>query len=121
MDYCKLIEAALRRDTPESLVDALDIAREFEEVGAVHVESAGRRDKGTTVYNKENFNRAHEYSKRIRAQANAMVRGGVDCDNMLDLYYKTHLFDAPHFFDSFCLYIEKDRAPEKQFYLPRRK
>jgi predicted phage terminase large subunit-like protein len=40
---------------------------------------------------------------------------------MLDLYYKTHLFDAPHFFDSFCIYIEKDRAPDKQFYLPRRK
>ena len=50
-----------------------------------------------------------------------MVRAGVDADNMLDLYYKTHLFDAPHFFDSFCIYIEKDRAPEKQFYLPRRK
>lgn len=50
-----------------------------------------------------------------------MVRDGVDADNMLDLYYRTHLFDAPHFFDSFCLYIEKDRAPEKQFYLPRRK
>jgi predicted phage terminase large subunit-like protein len=40
---------------------------------------------------------------------------------MIDLYYKTHLFDAPHFFDSFCIYIEKDRAPQKQFYMPRRK
>ncbi|MBQ2485476.1 MAG: hypothetical protein II518_00245, partial [Candidatus Methanomethylophilus sp.] len=50
-----------------------------------------------------------------------MVKDGVDVYNMLDLYYKTHLFDAPHFFDSFCIYIEKDRAPEKQFYVPRRK
>ena len=25
------------------------------------------------------------------------------------------------FFDSFCIYLEKDRAPEKRFYLPRRK
>ena len=50
-----------------------------------------------------------------------MVRVGVDAYNMLDLYYKTHLFDAPHFFDSFCIYIEKDRPAEKQFYLPRRK
>lgn len=121
MDYGKLIEAALARDTPESLIDALDITRELEEVGAVHVEGRGKHDHGTTVFNQNNFTRAHEYSKRIRAQANAMVRDGVDADNMLDLYYKTHLFDAPHFFDSFCIYIEKDRAPEKQFYLPRRK
>ena len=121
MDYGKLIEAAIRRDTPESLRDAFDATRELEEVGAVHVEGRGKRDYGTTVYNQDNFTLAHEYSKRIRAGANAMVRGGVDCDNMLDLYYKTHLFDAPHFFDSFCIYIEKDRAPEKQFYLPRRK
>lgn len=50
-----------------------------------------------------------------------MIRDGVSVDTMLDLYYRTHLFDAPHFFDSFCIYIEKDRSPEKQFYMPRRK
>ena len=60
-------------------------------------------------------------NRQIRAEANKMIRDGVAADDMLDLYYKSHLFDAPHFFDSFCLYIEKDRAPEKQFYLPRRK
>ena len=88
---------------------------------SVKVEGVGKRDRGTTVYDDDNFSRAHEYSKRIRAAANQMVRDGVDVENMLDLYYKTHLFDAPHFFDSFCIYIEKDRAPDKQFYLPRRK
>ena len=121
MDYGKLIEAALARDTPESVMDAFDIAREMEVDGAVHVEGRGKRDHGVTVYDEGNFTRAHEYAKRIRAAANAMVRMGVDVDAMLELYYKTHLFDAPHFFDSFCIYIEKDRAPEKQFYLPRRK
>lgn len=88
---------------------------------SVRVEGFGKRDHGTTVYDKDNFNAAHDFSKQIRAAANKMVRDGVDADRMLDLYYKTHLFDAPHFFDSFCIYIEKDRAPEKQFYLPRRK
>ena len=111
----------MARDTPESLVDAFDIAREWELVGSVVVEGVGIRDRGTTVYDKENFTRAHESSKAVRAAANRMVRDGVDVERMLDLYYKTHLFDAPHFFDSFCIYIEKDRAPEKQFYLPRRK
>lgn len=121
MDYGRIIEAALARDTPESLWDAFDVAREMELAGSVVVEGVGVRDRGTTVYNQENFVRAHEYSKAIRAAANKMVRDGVDTDKTLDLYYKTHLFDAPHFFDSFCIYIEKDRAPDKQFYLPRRK
>ena len=121
MDYGRLIEAALAVDTPESVTDAFDIIRELEVDGAVTVEGTGKHDHGTVVHNKENFTRAHEYAKRIRAAANAMVRVGVDADAMLDLYYKTHLFDAPYFFDSFCIYIEKDRAPEKQFYLPRRK
>ena len=121
MDYGKVFEAAMARDTPESILDAFDIARELEEDGAVRVEGRGKRDHGTTVYDEGNFTRAHEYSRRVRAAANAMVRLGVDVDAMLDLYYKTHLFDAPHFFDSFCIYIERERAPEKQFYLPRRK
>ena len=95
--------------------------RELETVGAVRVESVGKREKPTIIYDEDNFSRAHEYSKAIRSAANKMVRQGVDAERMLDLYYKTHLFDAPHFFDSFCIYIEKDRAPEKQFYLPRRK
>lgn len=89
--------------------------------GAVKVEGVGKRDYGTTIYNKENFADAHEFSKAIRAATSKMVRDGVAADKMLELYYKTHLFDAPHFFDSFCIYIEKDRAPDKQFYLPRRK
>ena len=89
--------------------------------GAVKVEGTGKRDYGQTIYDEANFTHAHEYNKEIRAAAQRMVRDGVAADEMLDLYYKTHLFDAPHFFDSFCIYIEKDRAPDKQFYLPRRK
>ena len=108
-------------DTPQSLRDAFDATRELETVGVVTVMSGGKRDYGTTVYDKDNFSRAHDYSKAIRASANKMVKDGVDPDNMLDLYYKTHLFDAPHFFDSFCISIEKDRPTKKQFYLPRRK
>lgn len=121
MDYGVLIEAAMKRDTPESLVDAFDAARELEEVGMVEVGTNDRRSTSEKVYNRENFRLAHEYSKRIRSAANRMVKGGIDVDHMLDLYYKTHLFDAPHFFDSFCIYIEKDRQIEKQFYLPRRR
>ena len=116
-----LIQKLIARDDPYALTDAFDLCRELEMDGAVHVEGRGKRDHGTTVYDDDNFTRAHELNKQLRIAANKMVRDGVDADNMIDLYYKSHLFDAPHFFDSFCLYIEKDRAPEKQFYLPRRK
>ena len=120
-DYVNLIPKLIARDDPYALADAFDLCRELEMDGAVHVEGRGKRDHGTTVYDDDNFTRAHELNKQLRIAANKMVRDGVDADNMIDLYYKSHLFDAPHFFDSFCIYIEKDRAPEKQFYLPRRK
>ena len=120
-DYVNLIQKLIARDDPYALADAFDLCRELEMVGAVHVEGRGKRDRGTTVYDDDNFTRAHELNKQLRIAANRMVRDGVDADNMIDLYYKSHLFDAPHYFDSFCIYIEKDRAPEKQFYLPRRK
>ena len=37
------------------------------------------------------------------------------------LYKRSLLFDAPHFFDDYMLYLEFDRDPDKRFYLPRRK
>ena len=117
----KLIQSLIDRDDPYALTDAFDLCRGLETEGAVTVETGGKRDYGTKIYDEDNFKAAHDFSRQIRSGANKMVRDGVDADNMLDLYYRTHLFDAPHFFDSFCLYIEKDRAPEKQFYLPRRK
>lgn len=121
MDYDKLIEKLIKQDTPDSISDAFDLCRSLELEGSVRVEGRGKRDHGTTIYDEDAFRKAHEYCGRIRASANAMMKGGVAVGEMLDLYYRTHLFDAPHFFDSFCIYIEKDRAPEKQFYLPRRK
>ena len=121
MDYLKTIQRAIEFDTPQSLEDAFDLCRSLEEENAVRVEGRAKRDHGTTIYDEDNFKAAHEFSKKIRASANRMVKDGVDCEHMLDLYYRTHLFDAPHFFDSFCIYIEKDRSPEKRFYLPRRK
>ena len=121
MNHAELIDKLISRATPDALADAFEVCRELEMENAVVVQGHGKRDYGTTVYDEDNFSRAHEFSKRIRSEANGYIKRGVDADNMLDLYYRTHLFDAPHFFDSFCIYIEKDRAPEKQFYLPRRK
>lgn len=37
------------------------------------------------------------------------------------LYWKAMLFEAPHLFESFIFYMEKNRNPKKKFYEPRRK
>lgn len=121
MSNANLIEKLIARDDPDALYDAFDLCRELETRDCVRVEGVGKRDYGTTIYDEDNFNAAHELNRKVRQGANRMIRDGVLPDRMLDLYYKTHLFDAQHYFDSFCIYIEKDRAPEKQFYMPRRK
>ena len=120
-NYKTLIPNLIARNNPDALEDAFALCRELEQDGAVRVEGTGKRDHGTTVYDKDNFALAHDFSKAIRSAAMELLRSNNAPDLMLELYYKTHLFDAPHNFDSFCIYIEKDRAPEKQFYVPRRK
>lgn len=121
LNYVNLVNKLILRDDPSALEDAFDLCRELEMVNAVKVDGRGRRDYGTTVYDEENFAQAHELNREVRKGANVMLRDGVAADKMHDLYYKSHLFDAPHFFDSFCIYIEKNRDIKKQFYLPRRK
>ena len=39
----------------------------------------------------------------------------------MNLYWKATLMLAPYFFVDFLYYMEKDRAPEKRFYMPRRR
>ena len=61
--------------------------------GAVHVEGRGKRDHGTTVYDDDNFTRAHDLNKQLRIAANRMVRDGVDADNMIDLFIYSLFYD----------------------------
>lgn len=37
-----------------------------------------------------------------------------------DIYWKTLLFEAPHLFDSYLLYLEKNREESDKFYEPKR-
>ena len=120
-EYEKVVRSLLRHGDYEALTDAFAVCRELETVDSVKVEGTGRRERPTTVYDKGNFLLAHNLNREIRVEAKRAIKFGADADRMQDLYYKTHLFDAPHFFDSFCIYIERDRPINKQFYLPRRK
>lgn len=60
------------------------------------------------------------YSGFIKKQATMMYVETMD-QRWDDLYWRTVLFEAPYLFESYLIYMEKDRSPGKRFYLPRRK
>ena len=61
----------------------------------------------------------HLVNNEIRKLARGSMRDGGGM-RAWELYWKTHLFDAPVELDSFILYTEHKREDKKQFYLPRR-
>ena len=68
----------------------------------------------------EDKSEAHRRNKEVRdisLREGRAQRSGA----MLDIYWKSLLFDAPVDFDAYCIYIEKNRPVDKRFYLPRRK
>ena len=64
----------------------------------------------------------HAENKELRKKIGAAMRRGIGkVDTLSDLYWKSMLIDAPVDFDSFMLYLEKNRKPDEKFYVPRRK
>lgn len=66
----------------------------------------------------EDEERCFRITKFIKNKA--MSRAAADY-RFFDLYYKTLLLEAPYLFDSYLIYIEKNREAKDRFYLPRRK
>lgn len=68
----------------------------------------------------EDFLLAHQYNQTLRSLSAkcALAKNSAD---FFGLNKKALLFDAPYDFDAYCRYIEWNRAPDKRFYLPRRK
>ena len=60
------------------------------------------------------------YSGFIKKQATMMYVETME-QRWDDLYWRTVLFEAPYLFESYLIYMEKDRSPGKRIYLPRRK
>lgn len=119
-DIRRLIPALIKKGEPGAVLDAFDLCRELEREGSTSVVGADH-GRDMVSFDQGNFDLAHDYARQIRKVAHGLAKSGKNVDRMLDLYYRTHLFDAPYRFDSFCIYIEKDREPKKRFYLPRRK
>lgn len=72
----------------------------------------------------ENFALAHSTNGELRrciTAAMKTLRHKISVEDYFGLYKKTLLFDAPHFFDSYLLYLEINRKPQERFYQPRRK
>ena len=69
----------------------------------------------------EDFKRAHELNAELRNKVSYAVKMRWDSKRFYELYKKSLLFDAPHFFDAYMLYLEINREPSKRFYQPRRK
>ena len=70
----------------------------------------------------EDFKAAHTANRELRAKGQLALRrcNPKDAEGFYMLYRKTLLFDAPHDFDCFLLYMEMDRPIDKKFYQPRR-
>lgn len=70
----------------------------------------------------EDFHAAHDMNMEARKLcATGLHRcSGEDARKLYDIWQGSLLFDAPHKFDAFMLYLELDRKPEKRFYAPRR-
>ena len=120
-EYERLIEKCIGYGDVQSLRDGLMMCKGLEKVDSLTIEAKGIDGQvADVVPDSGNFDKAHALTRRIRGAANSLVKRGGRKE-ALDLYYSCHLFDAPYVFDSYCIYIEKDREPEKKFYMPRRK
>lgn len=67
---------------------------------------------------------AYKYSGELRSVCASMMgkmKTGEDVAKVYDIIGRTYLFEAKDVFDSYCIYLEWNRAPEKKFYQPRRR
>lgn len=70
---------------------------------------------------KEDFAFSHSTNMQMRAHIISALKETAEPQKFFDLYKRSLLFDAPHFLDSYLLYLEIDRKPSERFYQPRRR
>lgn len=73
---------------------------------------------------KEDKARSFEHNLWLRQETAKKVMGDTDpalIAKFYELSKKTYLYPAQDDFDSYCLYLEWNREPQKRFYQPRRK
>jgi len=78
-------------------------------------------DLYSLVREKEEEPNSLVYGKKLKDHLEKYMAKYDNLDYVLDFYNRLCLFLAPNDFDSYLIYLEKNREPEKRFYLPRRK
>lgn len=74
-----------------------------------------------TVFDPHSFERAIYYNRILRQELDSLIERNIMIDELVDLYKRTLLFEAPYDFDCYLRYIEWNRPKERKFYIPRRK
>ena len=103
----------------EELRDALTLAKELMMQDADEVVDSATGEVVSCENNSENLKKALDYMLLIRRGCvSLMKKGDPDAERV---YWESLRLAAPHDFDAFCRYIEKDRPVRNKFYEPRRK
>lgn len=66
----------------------------------------------------------YQYSGELRAYCAGQLSKKLGAETLRKIYDvigRTYLFESRDVLDSYCIYLEWDREPEKKFYQPRRK
>ena len=90
----------------------------YEDVLAIYKDHIGREDEGE--YHGENRWLRGQIGLAMKELSGRGASPAV-LERLNGVYRQSLLLDAKADFDAYCRYIESGRAPEKQFYLPRRK
>lgn len=69
----------------------------------------------------DDFRLSHQTNKLLREKIVKAMHKRYNISGFFELYKRTLLFDAPHNFDCYLLYLEINREPSERFYQPRRK
>ena len=115
----ELIERLIRSGGSAELEDAFALVRELESEGS-YIGYAKDETGEKKFYDEGNFALAHKYSREVRSGCAKLIKE-KGWEDMLDLYKRTLLFDAPWDFDCAFRYAEWERPINKRFYEPRRK
>ena len=95
----------------------------FERIKRQPTEPKAYEDMFSYIRNieEEDFAYSHELNAKLREKVGEAVRARVNTGAFFELYKKTLLYDAPHNFDCYLLYLEIGRLPKDRFYQPRRR
>ena len=104
-------------------MNKLLIAKIFQKIKKAPTDITAYEDLFSLCRNieQEDFALAHSTNEALRKRISVAIKYRKNVEGFFELYKKTLLFDAPHFFDSYLLYLEINRKPEERFYQPRRR